>query len=321
MNNLKIVFMGTADFAVPSLRKIHESRHEIVGVVTAMDLPRGRGQKVSYTPVKEFAVENNIPILQPNPDPQTGGGFRNPSFLRALHNFDADAFLVVAFRILPPEVFEIPPLGCINLHASLLPKFRGAAPVNWAIIRGEKETGVTTFFIQKKVDTGNMILQKSMAIGENETAGELQERLSDLGAEALLETVGLIADDRAAILPQDESRVSTAPKIFKDDCKIHWDRPANEIKHFIHGLSPTPGAFTNLGLESYRILRARADELISEDQPPGTIAETISKTGIGVVCGDKKILWITEIQPPSKKRMTASEFLRGHPLEKFKQFE
>jgi methionyl-tRNA formyltransferase len=322
MKNLKIVFMGTADFAVPSLRTIHGSRHEVVGVVTALDLPRGRGQKVTYTPVKEFALENSIPILQPNPDPLADGGFRNPGFLHALRQFEADLFIVVAFRILPPEVFEIPPLGCVNLHASLLPKFRGAAPINWAIVRGEKETGVTTFFIQKKVDTGNMILQKKTAIGENDTAGELHDRLALLGAETVLETIDLIADDRAAILPQDESRVSTAPKLFKEDCVIRWDRPAEEIRNFIHGLSPHPAAVTHLDRAPYKIFRARADEEpFQESFPAGTVVKTDQERGIGVLCGDNRILWITEIQPESKNRMTAAEYLRGHPLEKFKTFE
>ncbi|MBL7995233.1 methionyl-tRNA formyltransferase [bacterium] len=310
MKPLKIIFMGTAEFAVPCLKKIYESPHKVVAVVTAPDLPRGRGQKVSFTPVKEFAVEHDIDIIQPGVEK---GSLRDPQFIEQLKTYDADLFLVVAFRILPPEVFELPPLGSINLHGSLLPKFRGAAPINWAVMRGEKETGVTAFFIQKKVDTGNMILQKSISIGEDETAGEVHDRLSALGAEALLETVELVAAGNPPRLVQDESLVSTAPKIFKEQCRINWNLPALELKNFVRGLSPHPCAYSVIHDEHFKIYKITIDsDKIAEHLAAGTIAEIDKAEGIAVVCGDKKIVWIKEIQPPSKKKMSVQDFLRGH---------
>lgn len=319
MKELKIIFMGTAEFAVPCLKKIHESRHRVVAVVTAPDLPRGRGQKVSFTPVKEFAVEHNIDVIQPGVEK---GSLRDPKFIEQLKSYNADLFLVVAFRILPPEVFELPPLGSINLHGSLLPKFRGAAPINWAIIRGEKETGVTTFFIQKQVDTGNMILQRSLPIGEDETAGEVHDRLSVLGAEALMETVDRVADGTAPRLVQDESLVSTAPKIFKEHCRINWNTPAQEIKNFVRGLSPHPCAYTTIHQEPFKIYKVAIDpDRNPGDADPGAIALVDKNNGIAVTAGDRKLVWIKEIQPPSKKKMSVQEFLRGHDTSSWKKFD
>ncbi|MBL7961537.1 methionyl-tRNA formyltransferase [bacterium] len=319
MKSLKIIFMGTAEFAVPCLKKLYESPHQIVAVVTAPDLPRGRGQKVSFTPVKEFAIEHNIDVIQPGVEK---GSLRDPQFIEQLKTYDADLFLVVAFRILPPEVFELPPLGSINLHGSLLPKFRGAAPINWAVIRGEKETGVTTFFIQKKVDTGNMILQKTLSIGEDETAGEVHDRLSVLGAETLLETVELVAAGKAPRLIQDESQVSTAPKIFKEQCRIDWNLSAWEIKNFVRGLSPHPCAFSILGNEHYKIYKVSIDaSKTAESLTSGDIAGIDKNEGIAVVAGDKRIILIKEIQPPSKKKMSVQEFLRGHDTGLWTKFD
>lgn len=311
--------MGTAEFAVPCLKKVYESPHKVVAVVTAPDLPRGRGQKVSFTPVKEFAVQHNIDIIQPGVEK---GSLRDPQFIEQLKTYDADLFLVVAFRILPPEVFELPPLGSINLHGSLLPKLRGAAPINWAIIRGENETGVTTFFIQIKVDTGNMILQKSLSIGEDETAGEVHDRLSALGAEALLETVELIAAGNPPRLVQDESLVSSAPKIFKEQCRVNWNLSAMEIKNFVRGLSPYPCAYSVIHDEHFKIYKVTIDSnKIAQHLAAGNIAEIDKAEGIAVVCGDKKIVWIKEIQPPSKKKMNVQEFLRGHDVSKWVKFD
>lgn len=311
--------MGTAEFAVPCLKKIHESRHKVVAVVTAPDLPRGRGQKVSFTPVKEFAVENNIDVLQPGVEK---GSLRDPKFIEQLKSYQADLFLVVAFRILPPEVFELPPLGSINLHGSLLPKFRGAAPINWAVIRGEKETGVTTFFIQKQVDTGNMILQRSLPIGDDETAGEVHDRMSSLGADALMETVEMVVSGTAPRLVQDESLVSTAPKIFKEQCQIDWNSSGLAIKNFIRGLSPHPCAFSIMNGETYKIYKTVIDpNQNAGDLVPGSIVEINKVTGIAVASGDKKVIWIKEIQPPSKKKMSVQEFLRGHDVSSWKKFD
>lgn len=311
--------MGTAEFAVPCLKKIHESRHKVVAVVTAPDLPRGRGQKVSFTPVKEFAVENNIDVIQPGVEK---GSLRDPKFIEQLKSYNADLFLVVAFRILPPEVFELPPLGSINLHGSLLPKFRGAAPINWAVIRGEKETGVTTFFIQKQVDTGNMILQRSLPIGDDETAGEVHDRMSSLGADALMETVEMVVSGTAPRLVQDESLVSTAPKIFKEQCQIDWNSAGLAIKNFIRGLSPHPCAFSIMNGETYKIYKTVIDpNQNAGDLVPGSIVEINKVTGIAVASGDKKVIWIKEIQPPSKKKMSVQEFLRGHDVSSWKKFD
>jgi methionyl-tRNA formyltransferase len=319
MKNLRIVFMGTAEFAVPCLKKICDSSHPVVAVVTAPDLPRGRGQKVSFTPVKEFAVEHGIEVIQPGIEK---GSLRDPNFIEQLKSYQADLFLVVAFRILPPEVFELPPLGSINLHGSLLPKFRGAAPINWALIRGEKETGVTTFFIQKQVDTGNMILQRSLPIGEDESAGEVHDRMSALGADALMETVEMVAAGTAPSLVQDESLVSTAPKIFKENCGINWNTSALAIKNFIRGLSPHPCAFSIINGEHYKIYKVVIDpERNEETLVPGSVAEINKLNGIAVVSGDNKILWIKEIQPPSKKKMSIQEFLRGHGVSAWKKFD
>lgn len=319
MKSLKIIFMGTAEFAVPCLKNIHESLHKVVAVVTAPDLPRGRGQKVSFTPIKEFAIEQNIDVIQPGIEK---GSLRDPHFIEQLKAYQADLFLVVAFRILPPEVFELPPLGSINLHGSLLPKFRGAAPINWAVIRGEKETGVTTFFIQKQVDTGNMILQRSLPIGEDETAGEVHDRMSLLGAEALLQTVELVANGNPPRLVQDESLVSTAPKIFKEQCQVNWNLSALEIKNFVRGLSPHPCAFSILGNEHYKIYKVSVDPVKADETLlPGVITEVDKTEGIAVAAGDHKIVWIKEIQPPSKKKMSAQEFLRGHDVSSWTKFD
>lgn len=317
MSSLKIIFMGTADFAVPSLKKLCESSHHVLAVVTAPDLPRGRGQKILFTPVKEFALAHHLPVIQPGTEK---GALRDPAFIAELKKYQADLFVVVAFRILPPEIFQLPPHGSINLHASLLPKYRGAAPINWAIIRGEKETGVTTFFIQQKVDTGNLILQRSLPIGDNETAGELHDRLAGLGAEALLETVNLVAEDCVQLTFQNESQATSAPKIFKEDCKINWNQPARVIQNFIRGLSPYPCAFSIFNGEPYKIFKSELEEKDVSEIPAGAIVE-IQNKGFAVVCGDNKILWIKEIQPPSKKRMSVSDFIRGHKIEKFQKFE
>lgn len=307
MAPLRIVFMGTAAFAVPSLEILCRSRHDVVAVVTAPDLPRGRGQRVSFTPVKEFAVAHGLPVIHPGVEK---GALREPAFVDNLRSFHADAFLVVAFRILPPEVFQLPAKGCVNLHASLLPKYRGAAPINWAIIRGEKVTGVTTFFIQKQVDTGNVILQKSLPIGDDESAGELHDRLSILGAETLLETADRLADGSVITHDQEESQATTAPRIFKETCLIDWNQPAAQVRNFIRGLSPYPAALAELNGESFKILKAAICPETPGRLEPGHIVQVAGRLMVG--CSEGGAVEILEWQPPSKKRMTVSEYLRGH---------
>ncbi len=295
--------MGTAGFAVPTLDAISMTTHEILLVVTRPDRPRGRGQNVSFTPVKQHAVLKNYPILQPE-------DLKDENFLQRLIAIKPDLCVVVAYRILPPEIFGIPKLGSVNLHASLLPKYRGAAPINWAIIRGEKETGVTTFFIQEKVDTGNVILQKQTAIGEDENAGEVHDRLAAMGAAAMVETLTVISENRVVLLRQDEALSTTAPKIFKATCKINWNQTAEEIRNFVRGLSPQPGAWCELGEEVYKIYRVQVLSVTNGE--PGSFVEIEKGKRLGVIAGDRKIIEILELQPPSKRRMTASEFLRGY---------
>src|SRR5690554_7979442 len=233
MNELRIVFMGTPDFATGILASILEQNYNVVGVITAPDKPSGRGQKLSASSVKQFALEKGLKVLQPT-------NLKDEKFLEELKSLNANLQVVVAFRMLPKQVWEMPELGTFNLHASLLPDYRGAAPINWAIINGEKETGVTTFFIDEKIDTGAMILSQKMTIGENETAGELHDRMMVLGAQAIVDTVELIRKGEAHPVPQPSGEHKDAPKIYKQDCLIDFHLPINEIHNFILGMSPYP---------------------------------------------------------------------------------
>ena len=302
---MKIVFMGTPDFAVPSLKKLLVSQHEILAVVTGPDKPSGRGKKITPTAVKQCAQQNAIPVLMPEK-------LTDENFIADLRNLAADLFVVVAFRILPEAVFIIPPYGTINLHASLLPKYRGPAPINWAIINGEQETGVTTFVIERNVDTGEWIKQKKVAIGERETAGELHDKLSSLGAEVLLETVNLIAQGKAQRFKQ-TGEITKAPKLTDELCHINWNNDVVSIYNLIRGLSPYPRAFSYFQGEEFKICRAElAKQTVEKMVSPGEII-SITQDKIYVATG-KGILAITEIQPPNKRRMTVAEYLRGHSV-------
>ena len=234
---MRIIFMGTPEFAVPSLSILAEMHHDIVAVVTIPDKPQGRGQHILFSPIKEFALKNNFTILQPEQ-------LNNAQFIADMSALNADVIVVVAFRILPKEIFSVAKFGAINLHSSLLPKYRGAAPITWAIINGEKETGVTTFFLQEKVDTGNIILQAKIKIDENDTAGDIHDTLADIGAEIVLHTVTLLDEGKTFPTQQDEKLATPAPKIFRHHCKIDWNNSASKIHNFIRGLSPHPGAYT-----------------------------------------------------------------------------
>ena len=313
MRNLNIIFMGTADFAVPSLNSIHESRHSVIAVVTGPDQPKGRGQKLAFTPVKRRALEFNLPILQPIT-------VKDPSFAEQVRNLNPDLIVVVAFKILPPAVFEIPAYGSVNLHASLLPKYRGAAPLNWALINGDTETGVTTFFLQSKVDTGEMLVQRRIPVLPEDDAGTLHDKLALLGAETLLDTIHQIADEQTKPVKQDESGVSVAPKIFKDTCHIDWTKPAEQIHNLVRGLSPYPAAFTEMNGITYKIFKTTVSTTQRAGES-GTISVVDPKTGIAVVCGDHREIWIKELQPPSKKRMTSQEFLRGYSIQLGDRFQ
>jgi methionyl-tRNA formyltransferase len=299
---MRIVFFGTPDFAVTVLKKIYNSENQILAVVTVPDKPRGRGKKLAPSPVKVFALEKKLPVLQPE-------NLKDGKFLTTLRSLEADVFVVVAFKILPEAIYSIPPKGSFNLHASLLPKYRGAAPIHWALINGEKETGVTTFFLEKKVDTGNIILQKKISIDEDDNLGSLYEKLSILGAEATLETLDLIEKKNFKLLPQDDALATPAPKITKEICRIDWNKTANEIKNLIRGLSPAPGAFFQSGGKNYKIFNAKVIE--KNNLNVGEVKQTKKEIFIG--CRNSA-LQILEIQPEGRKRMTAEEFLRGYSL-------
>ena len=292
--------MGTPEFAVPSLNILLENGYDIPAVVTVPDKKKGRGLKESYSDVKTFALEKGLRVLQPEK-------LKDEEFVKQLTEIQPDLIVVVAFRILPREVYTIPKLGSFNLHASLLPKYRGAAPINWAIINGEKESGVTTFFLQDKVDTGNIILQKKVRIDEDETAGTLHDKLSFIGEEAVLETVQKIESDSVQVSPQDDTLASPAPKIFKEDCKIDWSLPAEKIYNFIRGLSPYPTAWTTLDGANMKIYLAGMTEMQSDGEPGSVLIEG---KNIFVNTADKK-LEITELQLEGKKRIFASDFING----------
>ena len=294
--------MGTPDFAVPSLEILLKNNYHIAAVVTAPDKPRGRGQQVSFTPVKEFALKYSLSLLQPE-------SLHNADFISSLASFSPDLFVVVAFRILPPQAFSIPTKGAFNLHASLLPKYRGAAPINWAIINGEKESGVTTFFLREKVDTGNIILQARVAIPESMTAGELHDTLAEVGAEIVLQTVRLVELGKTEPRQQDDRLSSPAPKIFKDDCRIDWKKPSAAVHNFIRGLSPHPAAWTVHDGMMLKIYRSENSEFRIQNSVAGRIA--VSNGALYVAAG-KGTISILEIQQEGKKRMSAEEFLRGY---------
>jgi methionyl-tRNA formyltransferase len=299
----RLVFMGTPEFAVPSLEILIRNRYPVPAVVTAPDKPRGRGQEFSPTPVKKLAVEAGIPVLQPEQ-------LDDPGLVARLKEIAPDMIVVVAFRILPREIYTIPRLAAFNLHASLLPKYRGAAPINWAIINGENETGVTTFLLEDKVDTGGIVLQRSIPIGPDDNAGTIHDKLAMLGAQAVLETVRKIEEGGMDVSRQDNSLASRAPKIFKDDCRIRWNQPAERIHNFIRGLSPYPAAFTEHREKILKVYRTRV-----VDAPGSRMPGEVEIDGEEVtVAASEGGLCLIELQQEGRRRMTAAEFLRGYPI-------
>ena len=305
MEKLRIVFMGTPDFAVGILDTIYQNNYEIVGVITAPDKPAGRGQKVSTSAVKEYAVSKNLRLLQPT-------NLKSEDFLAELKSLNANLHVVVAFRMLPEVVWKMPKLGTFNLHASLLPEYRGAAPINWAIINGETKTGVTTFFIDDKIDTGAMILSKETTIGTNESAGELHDRLMQLGSEAVIETLHLIEEGKATTTVQTENpNVKTAYKLNKDNCKIDWTQSGITIFNLIRGLSPYPAAWTYIkdGENEWNVkIYAASFEEKEQTDAIGKISTTKKEIFITTKDG---VLKIVNLQFPGKKRMLAHELLNG----------
>ncbi|WP_426479864.1 methionyl-tRNA formyltransferase [Chryseobacterium sp. CBSDS_008] len=310
MKSLKVVFLGTPEFAKTSLEAIHQSHHQVVGVVTVADKASGRGQKIHQSPVKIYAEENNIPVFQPEK-------LRNPEFLEDLRKLDADVFVVVAFRMMPKVLFEMPKMGTFNLHASLLPDYRGAAPINYAVINGEEKSGATTFFINEKIDEGNILLQQEIDILPDETAGSLHDRLMVMGSGLVVKTLDGLAENAIEEKPQPQvEHPKNAYKIFKEDTKINWKQPSKAVHQFILGMSPYPAAFTTLKIENeekgLKIFGGKF-ELADHGKPAGTM--DISKTEFKIYTTDG-IYYPMELQLEGKKRMMIKDFLNG-----FRNFE
>lgn len=302
---MKIVFMGTPDFAVTSLNALVQAGIEVAGVVTAADKPAGRGQKLQESAVKRYAVAQHIPVLQPLK-------LKDPVFIDELKALHADLFVVVAFRMLPEMVWQMPPKGTINLHGSLLPQYRGAAPIHHAIINGEKETGVTTFFLKQEIDTGNIIFSDSLPIADDETAGSLHDRLSILGARLLVKTVKAIEADDYKEIPQPAGEtLKTAPKIFKDFCQINWNQSTATVYNHIRGLSPYPTAFTTFQDKTLKIFNAIPENTIPQIAPGAFLSD--GKTYLKFATNNGFIK-LTDVQYEGKKRMNIDDFLRGMRL-------
>nr|WP_262485857.1 methionyl-tRNA formyltransferase [Dyadobacter psychrophilus] len=302
---LRIIFMGTPEFAVPSLKSLVESNSNVVAVITVPDKPAGRGQKQTASPVKLYAEAQGIPVLQPEK-------LKNPEFLETLRSYKADLQVVVAFRMLPEVVWNMPPKGTFNLHSSLLPQYRGAAPINWAVINGETETGVTTFFIEQDIDTGKIIYQDREPIHPEDDAGSLYERLMEKGARLVVKTVKAIEAGNYPQDPQNEPvEIKSAPKIFRETCEIDWQKPAVEIHNFIRGLSPYPAAWTTINGLSCKIFRSKVVEFEEKDVP-GEF-RTDNKSYLYFRTGDGW-LSIEALQLEGKKRMEIGDFLRGNRL-------
>ncbi len=305
MVDIRIVFMGTPEFAVASLQALVENNWPVVAVVTAPDRRQGRGQVLTPSPVKAYAVAHKIPVLQPP-------NLKAPAFLSQLAAFKANLQVVVAFRMLPEAVWRLPELGTFNLHASLLPDYRGAAPINWAIINGEKETGVTTFFLQHEIDTGEIILQEKEPIREDDTVGALYHRLMAKGSKLVLKTVEQIAADKVTTTPQKPvTQPKTAPKLYKETCEIDWNKPFSQVFNLVRGLNPYPAAWTTLAKQHCKIFWLKKAAL-TRAAAPGTMV-TDHRQQLWVKCADT---WaeITELQLAGKRKMTAAELLRGNPL-------
>lgn len=308
--NLKIVFFGTPEFAVASLDRLISHGFDVAAVVTMPDKIGGRGHKVIRSAVKEYAEAHNLPLLQPEK-------LKDPQFIEALRAIGADLFIVIAFRMLPEIVWTMPPMGTFNLHGSLLPKYRGAAPINRAVMNGETETGVTTFFLKHEIDTGDIIGQEKIAIGPDENAGSVYDRLMGIGADLTCRTVEMIAKGGVEAVPQikmNDVEPTAAPKIFKEDCRIDWQRGATEIHNHVRGLSPHPGAWTELrqnddNLLSVKILKTRVPDTESSGLRIGEISVINREVICG--CGDGHTIILDTVQPAGKKAMPAPDFVRG----------
>lgn len=314
--DLRIVFMGTPDFAVESLRILVENNYNVVGVITMPDKASGRGHKIQYSAVKKYALENNIPLLQPEK-------LKDDEFIQNLKDWNADLQIVVAFRMLPEVVWDMPRLGTFNLHGSLLPQYRGAAPINWAIINGEKETGVTTFFLSHEIDTGKIILQESIIISENDNTGTIHDKLMLIGANLVQKTVDMILENEVDAVPQeqfykDEKELKLAPKIFKDTiCRIDWNQSIDNIYNLIRGLSPYPTAWTEMHTADGNILPIKiysTDKEYADHSYPIGYIQCDNKTSLKIAVQGGYII-IKELQLPGKKPLKTEELLRGYKID------
>ena len=299
---MRIIFMGTPDFAVPSLNILVEYGYHVVAVITATDKYGGRGGKqLIESAVKRYAVDRGIPVLQPK-------NLKAPDFVEELRGYRADLQIVVAFRMLPEVVWNMPPLGTFNLHGSLLPRFRGAAPIHWAVIEGASETGVTTFFLKHAIDTGDVLLQRKMSIGTHETTGSVHDRMMLLGAHAVLDSVRMIESDDYTLTPQNDEAATKAPKLFAETCKIDFDQPTNRVFDFIRGLNPYPAAWTTLDGKKVKLYRVLPASRSVEGTDPGTF---VFNDGLHITTRDGSIR-VLSLQMAGKRRMQIREFLNGY---------
>ena len=303
---MRIVFLGTPDFAVASLKAMVEAGHNIVGVITAPDKPAGRGMQMQQSPVKKYAVEKGLFVMQPEK-------LRDPQFLEMLKNLQADLQVVIAFRMLPEVVWNMPPLGTINLHASLLPDYRGAAPINWAIINGETQSGVSTFFLKHEIDTGDILLKDTCPITATCTAGELHDTLMNLGANTMLKSLELIISGNTNGTPQAENSGKIAPKIFKEHCRISWEQNGQSILNLNRGMSPYPAAFCVLDGKNMKVYQAEFEANNNNSATLGSV-QSDHKTFLKFACKDG-FIHVLDVQLESKKRMKIEEFLRGYKLQ------
>ena len=319
--DLRIVFMGTPDFAVESLRALVENKYNVVGVITMPDKPAGRGHKIQYSAVKNYALEQNLPLLQPEK-------LKDESFLADLKAWNADLQIVVAFRMLPEAVWNMPRLGTFNLHGSLLPQYRGAAPINWAIINGEKETGVTTFFLTHEIDTGKIIFQEKVQIGENDNVGKIYDELMMIGGKLVCRTVDMILEGEVDAVDQSqfytsESELKAAPKIFKETCRIDWSKSAKEVHNLVRGMSPYPAAWTELYVTGKEPQMVKIYGSLVVEQKHQSDAGTIvtdNKTYLHIACANGFVA-ITDIQFAGKRAMKIDEVLRGYKFEEGAYFK
>lgn len=303
---MKILFMGTPDFAVPSLRALTEAGHTLVGVFTQPDKPKNRGMKLQAPPVKTFALEKGIPVYQP-------AKMRDGTALEMIRELNPELIVVAAYgRILPKDILDYPKFGCINVHSSLLPKYRGAAPIHWAILNGESESGVTIMHMAEELDAGDIVAQVSTPIDPDETVETLHDRLAELGADLLVKMVAAIHDGSAVRTPQDSAQVSIAPMLSRELSPMEWSRTARQLHNQVRGLTPWPAAVSEFGGTRCKVFRTTVLEGYTEKNP-GTILEA-GKQGILVACGEGSILRIDELQADGGKRMKSADYLRGHPL-------